>query len=183
MVIGYNHSKLDTFITFSPSGHLEDYKMIVKDIMNTSVKTATADTLIKDIASVMCFNKISGVPVVDNDNKLVGVLSEKDILRGMFPDVEQIMQEGGKPDFEAIEADYKGVLDKKAGDMMTQTVASVTPDMPLLKAASMMCVKQIRRIPVTDANDKLVGIISIGDVHKAIFQENLLKGGNSDQAA
>lgn len=156
--------------------------MKVQNIMNSSVKTAMVDTLIKDIASIMCFNKISGVPVVDADDKLVGVLSEKDILRAMFPGVEQIMQEGAKPDFESIEADYKGVLDKKVGDLMSQTVASVTPDMPLLKAASMMCVKKIRRIPVTDSNNKLVGIISIGDVHKAIFQENLLKDG-SDKAA
>jgi len=156
--------------------------MIVKDIMNTSVKTARSDTLIKDIASVMCLNKISGVPVIDNSNKLIGVLSEKDILRAMFPDVAQIMQEGSKPDFESIEADYTGLLDKKAADLMTQTVASVTPEMPLLKAATLMCVKNIRRIPVTDQNNKLVGIISIGDVHKAIFQENLLKK-TDDKAA
>ena len=149
--------------------------MIVKDIMNSSVKTAKADTPIKEIASIMCFNKISGVPVVDDNNKLVGVLSEKDILRAMFPDVEQIMLEGAKTDFESIEDDYKNVLDKKAGDLMTQAVASVKPDMPLLKAASLMCVKKIRRIPVTDDNNQLVGIISIGDVHKAIFQESLLK--------
>jgi len=148
--------------------------MIVKDIMNTTVKTAEADTLIKDIASIMCLNKISGVPVVDSNNKLIGVLSEKDILVAMFPDVRQVMHEGAKPDFESIEFDYKGLLNKKVGDLMTQTVASVTPDMPLLKAASMMCVKQIRRIPVTDDSNSLVGIISIGDVHKAIFQENLL---------
>lgn len=156
--------------------------MIVQDIMNTSVKTADTATQIKDIASIMCFNKISGVPVVDSDNKLVGVLSEKDILRAMFPDVAQIMQDGGVPDFESIEADYKGVLSKRAGDLMTQTVASVNPDMPLLKAASMMCVKQIRRIPVTDADNRLVGIVSIGDVHKAIFQENLLKS-QAEEAA
>lgn len=142
--------------------------------MNTAVKTAEADTLIKDIASIMCLNKISGVPVVDSNNKLIGVLSEKDILVAMFPDVRQVMHEGAKPDFESIEFDYKGLLNKKVGDLMTQTVASVTPDMPLLKAASMMCVKQIRRIPVTDDSNSLVGIISIGDVHKAIFQENLL---------
>ena len=61
--------------------------MIVNDIMNTSVKSATADTPIKDVASIMCFNKISGVPVIDSDNKLIGVLSEKDILRNMFPDI------------------------------------------------------------------------------------------------
>ncbi len=148
--------------------------MIVNDIMKTSVKTAGADTLIKDIASIMCLNKISGVPVVDANNKLIGVLSEKDILVAMFPDVRQIMQEGAKPDFESIEFDYKALLDRKVSDLMTQAVASVRPDMPLLKAASMMCVKQIRRIPVTDESNNLVGIISIGDVHKAIFQENLL---------
>ncbi len=148
--------------------------MIVKDIMTQSVKTGKSDTLIKDIASLMCLNKISGVPVVDENDILIGVLSEKDILKAMFPDVAQVMEEG-KPDFESIEADYTNVLGKNAGDIMTTAVASVTPDMPLLKAASMMCVKNIRRIPVTDNNKKLVGIISIGDVHKAIFQENLLK--------
>ena len=157
--------------------------MIVQDIMNTAVKTANADTMIKDIASIMCFNKISGVPVVDNNEKLIGVLSEKDILKAMFPDVEQFMHEGAKPDFESIEADYKGLLDKKAEDLMTQTVASVSADMPLLKAASLMCVKKIRRIPVTDTNNKLVGIISIGDVHKAIFQDSLLKPASTDKAA
>ena len=149
--------------------------MIVKDIMNQSVKTAKSDTLIKDIASVMCLNKISGVPVVDDDNALVGVLSEKDILKVMFPDVTQVMADGVKPNFESMEADYKSILNKKVGDLMTKTVASVTPGMPLLKAASMMCLKNIRRIPVADDDNKLVGIISIGDVHKAIFQESLLK--------
>ncbi|MCK4865654.1 MAG: CBS domain-containing protein [Gammaproteobacteria bacterium] len=148
--------------------------MIVKDIMTQSVKTANSDTLIKDIASVMCLNKISGVPVVDENNALVGILSEKDILKVMFPDVARVMEDGVKPDFESMEADYKNILGKKACDLMTQSVASVTPDMPLLKAASMMCLKNIRRIPVTDENKKLIGIISIGDVHKAIFQESLL---------
>ncbi len=148
--------------------------MIVKEIMSTTVKTANRDTLIKDIASVMCLNNISGVPVVDDNNALVGILSEKDILKVMFPDVSRVMEDGVKPNFESMEADYKSILDKKASDLMTKTVASVTLDMPLLKAASMMCLKNIRRIPVTDADGKLVGIISIGDVHKAIFQESLL---------
>jgi len=148
--------------------------MIVKDIMTQSLKTANSDTLIKDIASVMCLNKISGMPVVDGNNVLVGIISEKDILKLMFPDVARVMEDGARPDFESMEADYKNILDKKASDLMTTTVASVTPDMPLLKAASMMCLKNIRRIPVTDADKKLIGIISIGDVHKAIFQESLL---------
>ena len=149
--------------------------MIVQDIMNTSVKSATTDTFIRDIAATMCFNKISGVPVVDNNGQLIGVLSEKDILRNMFPDINQLMSQGGNINFEDMETEYSGIMDKKVGDLMTQAVASVTPEMPLLKAASMMCSKQIRRIPVTTDDNKLIGIISIGDVHKAIFQANLLK--------
>ncbi|VAW59296.1 hypothetical protein MNBD_GAMMA08-1347 [hydrothermal vent metagenome] len=117
--------------------------MIVKEIMSTAIKTATVETKIHDIASTMCLNKISGVPVIDKDNKLCGILSEKDILRAMFPGVEQIMQQGAKADFESIEADYKGVMSKKVGDLMTLTVASVTPDMPLLKAASLILEKSV----------------------------------------
>lgn len=91
--------------------------MIVKDIMSHTVKTAKSDTLIKDIAWVMCLNKISGVPVVDDSHSLTGVLAEKGILREMFPDVKQLItkQMGSKPNFEAIEADYTGILDKKSG--------------------------------------------------------------------
>lgn len=149
--------------------------MVVKDIMSHTVKTATTSTLIKDIASLMCLDKISGVPVIDDNGELTGILSEKDILQAMFPDVAQIMENGLKQDYESIESDYKDVLYKSAGELMTQAVASVTPNMPLLKAVSMMCVKNIRRIPVTNEENKLIGIISIGDVHKAIFQESLLK--------
>jgi len=151
--------------------------MIVNDIINQSVKTARGNTPIKDIASMMCLNEISGVPVIDDDNTLIGIISEKDILKAMFPDVTELMEAGKKTDFESIEADYRDVMHKTASDLMTQIVAYVTPDMPLLKAVSMMCVYKIRRIPVTDDYKKLLGIISIGDVHKAIFRENLLKAG------
>ncbi len=148
--------------------------MIVQDIMTTSVKVTTPDTSIKEIASIMCFNKISGVPVVDENKQMVGVLSEKDILHYMFPDVGEIMGDSGNTlDYEELEGNYHDVMNKKVGDLMSSTVATVSPDIPVLKAASMMWLKKIRRIPVTEG-DKLVGIISIGDVHKAIFQDNLI---------
>ncbi len=147
--------------------------MIVKDIMATSVKVAHPDTSIKEIASVMCFNKISGVPVVDENEHLVGILSEKDVLHCMFPDIGEAMSNGIAIDYEALENNYQNVMTKKVGDIMTSTVSTVDGSIPVLKAAAMMWLKKIRRIPVTEG-DKLVGIISIGDVHKAIFQDNLV---------
>lgn len=147
--------------------------MQVKDTMCTDVKTCRADTPIKDIATIMCFNKISGMPVVDDDNNVVGIISEKDILCSMFPDMKELVESGAKANFEEMEKDYGSVLDKTVDDLMTRVVASVSPDMPILRAASIMWLRKIRRIPVTE-NNKLVGILSMGDVHKAVFQESLL---------
>jgi len=148
--------------------------MVVKDIMTTDVKTTRPDTAVKEIASIMCLKKISGVPVVDENERLVGILSEKDILHYMFPDIGDIMSEGGEArDFEKLEGNYQDAMNRKVGDLMTTTVETVSADIPVLRAASMMWLKKIRRIPVTEG-DKLLGIISIGDVHKAIFQANLV---------
>ncbi len=148
--------------------------MKVQDIMNANVKTAKASTPVREIVEVMCFNKISGMPVVDDDNNVVGVVSEKDVLRKMFPDISDVAKEEGMPDFEKMEKDYNDALSLQTGDIMTKLVASASPDMPVMKAVSIMCVQKIRRIPVTQGG-KLMGIISLGDVHKAIFA-NSLKG-------
>ncbi|BAU50434.1 signal transduction protein [Sulfurifustis variabilis] len=146
--------------------------MLVKDIMTTAVKTAHPDSLIREVAMVMCFNKISGMPVVDDDGRIVGMISEKDILWGMFPDLQDFMGNPEVADFEAFERDYKDVVNLKVQNLMTTRVYAVEPTMPVLKAASMMFRHRLRRLPVAD-NGKLVGIVSVGDVHKAIFQHNI----------
>ena len=146
--------------------------MKVSEIMTTGVKTAKADTPVKEIANTMCFNKISGLPIVDDNDEIIGIVSEKDLLTKMFPDMATIAAEG-RPDFEDMEKDYSDTLQLVASDIMTKAVSSVSPDMPIMKAASMMCLNKIRRIPVAE-NNKIIGIISIGDVHKAIFQNSLL---------
>ena len=146
--------------------------MIVSDVMTTGVKTAHADTLVKDLANTMCLNNISGLPIVDENDKIIGIVSEKDLLRQMFPDVAELAKEEGIPDFEDMEKGYSDSMGLVASDLMTTTVSSVTPDMPIMKAASLMCINKIRRIPVAE-NNKLVGIISIGDVHKAIFKNSM----------
>lgn len=145
--------------------------MQVKDIMTASPKTVSPDTSIKDIATLMLIERISGAPVVDDKDKVVGVISEKDILIHMFPTLDELMNES-KPDFEEMENNYQSTMTLSVKDLMTKNVATVSSDMPCLKAASMMWTRKIRRIPVAD-NGKLVGIISIGDVHRAIFKNSI----------
>ena len=145
--------------------------MQVKDIMSTSVKTVTPDTPLIEVVSLMCLYRFSGLPVVDND-KLVGIISEKDILHDMLPDVNELMGSMAAIDFDALLNDYSKVIKLKVADLMTAGVVSVTPDMHILKAASVMAGKRFRRIPVADG-DALAGMLSLGDVHKAIFHKNI----------
>lgn len=142
--------------------------MLVQEIMTTNVKTVTQDQLVKDIAVMMVMERISGVPVVDDDNNLVGIISEKDILQHMFPKLDEVMSDTPF-DFENMESNYKETMNVKVGDLMITNVASIDLNMPCLKAASTMWIRKFRRIPVTH-NNKLIGIVSIGDVHRAIFK-------------
>ncbi len=145
--------------------------MLVSETMTTTVKTAKADTPVRNLANIMCLNKISGLPVVDDENNIIGIVSEKDILKRMFPNMSDLAEDG-MPNFEEMEKNYAETLNLAAEDIMTTRVSSVKPGMPIMKAASLMCLRNIRRIPVVEDN-KLVGIISIGDVHKAIYQDTL----------
>ena len=148
--------------------------MLVKDIMTTSVRAARPEDPIREVAATMCFHKFSGLPVVDGSGRIVGVISEKDILHGMFPKFEDLVASSRLVDFEALERDYQDVVNLKVGDLMSQKIITVEPEMPVLKAASIMFRNHIRRIPVRQ-DGRLVGIISIGDVHKAIFKQNLTR--------
>jgi len=154
--------------------------MLVKEIMKTDVRTASPESSIRDIAVVMCFNKISGLPVVDGEDQILGIISEKDILRGMYPRVDEVMQQG-RVNFEELEGEYLDLVNLKAGDLMTRNVRTVSPTDPIMRAVSVMCVHKIRRIPVAE-DGKLVGIVSMGDAHKAIFQEYLTRSMNSGTA-
>lgn len=149
--------------------------MLVKEIMVTNVRTTTPDNMVSEVALTMCFNKISGMPVVDNNNNLVGVISKKDILHAMYPKVNEFIGDGVGAlaiNFESLETEYQDVMNQKVKGLMTSNLFTVSENEPILRAVSIMGLKKIRRIPV--ANDgKLVGIVSMGDVHKEIFQKNL----------
>ncbi|WP_297394562.1 CBS domain-containing protein [Acidiferrobacter sp.] len=144
--------------------------MLVKDVMTTNVRTARSDTRIRDVAILMCFHRISGLPVVDEDSAIVGVISEKDVLRAMYPKVDEALRLAQTPLFEELEAEYRDVLNLHVNDLMTKRVFTVAPTDPILRAVSVMFAHKIRRIPVAD-HGRLAGILSIGDVHKAIFKE------------
>ena len=102
------------------------------------------------------------------DDKLIGIISEKDILHSLLPGLDDLMGNMSSIDFDALMKDYGTVVQGTVADLMTNKVMTVSPDMHILKAASVMAGNRFRRIPVA-VGDELVGMLSLGDVHKAIF--------------
>lgn len=147
--------------------------MQVRDIMSHAVKTVTPQTRIAEVASLMCLYRYSGLPVVEDD-RLVGIISEKDVLARLLPNVEELMGSMSTIDFDALIHGYSDVMNLQVTDLMTRGVTCVPPDMHILKAAAVMAVKRFRRIPVAEG-DRLVGMISLGDVHKAVFHANITR--------
>lgn len=145
--------------------------MLVKDIMSRSVKTVTPGTRLAEVVSLMCLYRYSGLPVVEDGN-VIGIIAEKDVLARLLPNVDDLMSSMNTIDFDALVHSYSDLMKLQVSDLMTRGVASVTPDMHILKAAAVMAGKRFRRIPVTEGNT-LVGMLSLGDVHKAIFHANI----------
>ena len=145
--------------------------MQVKDIMTHTVKTVGPATRMIEVVSMMCLYRYSGIPVVEHD-KLIGIISEKDVLHSLLPSMEDLMGNMSSIDFSALMKDYSSVIQKKVADLMTKKVMTVSPDIHILKAAAVMAGNRFRRIPVADG-DTLVGMLSLGDVHKAIFQQSI----------
>lgn len=147
--------------------------MLVSEIMTKNPKTVSTDTRLKEVASIMCLYRIPALPVVDEDGKLVGNISEMDLLKNLLPTMEDIMAGEATMEIARMIPNYSSSMEKLVSDMMINNPVSVTPDMHILKATAKMTSHRFRRIPVTEADGKLVGVMSLGDMHKAIFQSHV----------
>ena len=142
--------------------------MLVQDIMTTNLRTLTSDKRLGEVVSLMCIYRYSGIPVVD-DGKLVGMVSESDVLGRMFPSLEDLMDNMSTVNYDELMLKYADVVSIQVKEIMSPVVISVKPDVHILQAASMMVGRKFRRIPVA-IDGELVGMLSMGDVHKAIYQ-------------
>ena len=136
--------------------------MKVRDAMSRSVRSVTPDMKIMEVASLMTLYRFHGLPVVDEDNSLVGVIAEKDVLHTLFPKLDDLMTEG----MHSVD------LDREMGRYSEVLNQTVDPEMHLLRAATIMVRHKFRRIPIVE-DGKLAGVLSLGDVHKAIFHANI----------
>ena len=140
-----------------------------RDIMTKEVITVERETPSQEIAEVMARNGISGVPVVDQHNIVLGILSEKDFLFRMGPP--------GTASFMTVIAQClksKGclalpIIKKTAEDIMSAPPITVQEDTSISEITRIFTEKNINRVPVVDGRGKLAGIVSRGDIIPALF--------------
>jgi CBS domain-containing protein len=147
--------------------------MKVKEIMKTNIINFKKGTSVREAARVLSEKHISGAPVVDEKDRLIGIVSEKDIFRAIYPDYEDFYSDLGlRTDFEKIESRITDVVNLKVEDVMIKNVISVAPDTPIVKVGAIMLAENIHRVMVLEGN-KPLGIVTRRDIYKAIFKNKL----------
>ena len=145
--------------------------MKAKDIMYTEVITVKQTTTLRELNEILQRNNITAAPVVDDENRVVGMVTEGDLIRAILPSYLELHENSlYLHDFEYLEERVHHVENMQVKEIMTPGVISVTEDTPILKVGSIFLLKRIERIPVM-RGDKLVGIINRSDIYRAIFGE------------
>ncbi|NET67034.1 MAG: CBS domain-containing protein [Moorea sp. SIO1G6] len=148
----------------------------VAEVMTRDPIVVQPETPIKEVIKIIAEQSISGLPVVNEAGKLVGVISETDLLWQetgveppvyiMFLDSVIYLENPARYDQELHKA-----LGQTAGEVMTGHPMSIKPDQPLRKAAKLMQEKSIHHLPVTDEAEQVIGILTSGDIVRAMAAE------------
>jgi len=144
--------------------------LLARDIMTQTVTACVPDTRLEDVVKTLADSGISGMPVIDANQKVVGIISESDLL--LADEKEAPRMKTALFGFYILResvmdrmAELRGVLAK---DIMTKHVISFHPETPVREIASALADRKINRAPIVDEAGKLVGIVSRADIIKAM---------------
>lgn len=143
--------------------------MLVNDVMSTGVLTAHRTDTVRSVVIRMLSRHCGAIPVVEGDNRLVGIVTLRDVMLPLYPNYGDYIHDNVRSrNFIEMEEGYPEVLAKKVEEIMSTNPLTVSPNDPILEAASYMGLKNFRRIPVVEKG-KLVGMVSIGDINRGLF--------------
>lgn len=154
------------------NGHLRSrigLEMIVRDVMTRDVISITRYESIVHVANILTEKNISGLPVVDKEKKVLGIITQADILSMVgvsrehtFKDLLKFML--GEPLPERRMGDI-------VGDIMTAPAVTIKPDANIAEAVRIMDERRIRRLTVVDDRNTLIGILTRADILKAVIRK------------
>lgn len=147
--------------------------MKVQDIMTNQVVTVSKETTIEEVARKLVDHHITGIPVIDQNDHVIGVISEKDLIyKDVDPSMPSTMEYLGGIIFLTAVDNYHEELKKltatKAEQMMNTEVTAVSPDDTVKEVGRMMIDQGIYSVPVIK-DGKLVGMVSSRDIIKTLL--------------
>jgi CBS domain-containing protein len=150
--------------------------MKASDVMTRSVQSVSPDLPVEEIAKFLLARKISAAPVVDGGGNLIGMVSEGDLMRRAEMGTEKQrswwLRLFAGPDIEAH--DFIKSHGRKARDVMTRKLVTVTEDTPVAEIVALMEENRIKRVPVMSGT-KVVGIVSRANLLRAFASREVSK--------
>ncbi len=148
---------------------------MAREIMNKNVITVQEEATIEEVAGILTDNNVSGAPVVNKEGKLVGIVTEEDLLhKKTNPRVPGFLNILGAfiyiSGVERYREDLKKLAATKVFEIMTTEVVTVGGDTEIERVAGLMVDHDIKRLPVVE-NDALIGIISRADIVRTIARQ------------
>ncbi|RQD77288.1 MAG: CBS domain-containing protein [Candidatus Syntrophonatronum acetioxidans] len=149
--------------------------MKARDLMHRRVITVRRDTTLKEASILMSKNRVNGLPVVEEEGKLVGIITDSDILQYRqkinLPEYMRLIEYFlGEVDPEGIEDSIREIMHKKVEEVMTTHLITLREDSQLGEIISKFAEHHIGRLPVVKEN-KLVGLVSREDVIRAFAEK------------
>jgi CBS domain-containing protein len=136
---------------------------IVEDVMTAAVITLSPDDSLGAAAALLARNGISGAPVMEG-GRVIGILSESDIVRGVLPPAPSVGELSVLEVLSHLNDLGTRTTDKSVSEVMHSLVVDIPPNASVWQAVAVMQQRGIKRLPVVDADGKLVGIISRADI-------------------
>ena len=138
----------------------------VRDVMTTRVVAIKDNVRFKDIAALLRDCRVSAFPVLDDDGKVTGVVSEADLLskEALVAALGMAATRLGDVSGALPHDEFTKAAAVTAADLMTKPPVTITPDEPVASAARLMYQCKVKRLPVVSESGRLVGIISRADV-------------------
>ncbi len=142
--------------------------MHVLELMKSHVIKTNPEATLQDAVDMLDLYQISGLPVVDSQGDLIGVITEYDIIQALLPEYHIVKKESGS-EWVGLHDRVERIKNKTVGEAMSKPAISIDDAADVLEAASVMLEKRIKRLPVTNKG-KLVGIISRIDICQAVLE-------------
>ncbi len=163
-------SPAEVIRTVFQSGVNVDRDLLVRDIMVEKVIFATPDHTLKDVANLLYQHRIGSMPVIDDDGRVVGIISNRDLIKAALPDYRTLIENiAMSPDVEPFDEFLKQEDRIRVREMMDEEFSTTTEDTSVVELAAMMLFKNLRIVPVV-RDERLVGVVVTSDLVSKIIR-------------